>query len=59
MRMSDKLSELSNFAYFALERRKRMKNFIIGGLVSTLLVYSIGSTYLLVCKGGRFNVRSR
>lgn len=34
-----------------------MKNFILGGLVSSLLLYSIGSSYLLF-KGGKY-VRSR
>lgn len=54
MNFSDKLSELSHLSYFALERRKRVKNFILGGLV----LYSVGLSYLLY-KRGEFNVRSR
>lgn len=35
-----------------------MKKFILGGLVTYLLTYSIGCTYLLM-KGVEKNVRSR
>lgn len=54
MNMSDKLNELSHLSYFMLERRKSMKNFLLGGLV----LYTVGLSYLLY-KRGDFNVRSR
>lgn len=34
-----------------------MKNFIFGSIFSTLVVYSLGATYLLM-KRGVYNVRS-
>lgn len=35
-----------------------MKNIIIGSILGVLLVYSVGSTYILI-NGGVYRVRSR
>lgn len=58
MKMSDKLNELSFLSYFMLERRKNMKNFLLGGLVGVLGLYSLGASYLLYYGGGK-RVRGR
>lgn len=54
MNFSDKLNELSYLSYFVEKRRKKMKNFIIGGLV----LYTVGISYLFF-NGGVYRVRSR
>lgn len=54
-RMTDYVDDMC-FEYFKAlkERRKSMKNFLLGGLV----LYTIGATYILI-NGGVHRVRSR